>query len=135
MQSWKILAKAVAASKYAPRLRRLCVLAANRWRTTFADIKALLGLVLPNSASAHRPWRANQANTTHSQALSSSAAGWRTCDVDAESQDFDPPEAASLAEHRQRALAFEEVFPPHDFGPWPEGFSTSREQLYSDDGR
>ena len=35
----------------------------------------------------------------------------------------------------QRVLAMDEVFPPHDFGPWPEGFSTSREQLYGDEGR
>ena len=42
---------------------------------------------------------------------------------------------APSGERGQRALAMDEVFPPHDFGPWPEGFSTSREQLYGDEGR
>ena len=42
---------------------------------------------------------------------------------------------APSGEHRQRVLAMDEVFPSHDFGPWPEGFSTSREQLYGDEGR
>jgi hypothetical protein len=26
-------------------------------------------------------------------------------------------------------------WPVHDLGPWPEGFTASREQLYGDDGR
>ena len=27
------------------------------------------------------------------------------------------------------------VFSSHDVGPWPEGFTASREQIYGDDGR
>jgi hypothetical protein len=30
---------------------------------------------------------------------------------------------------------FTEGWPAHDVGPWPEGFTASREQLYGDDGR
>ena len=30
---------------------------------------------------------------------------------------------APSGERGQRVLAMDEVFPPHDFGPWPEGFS------------
>jgi hypothetical protein len=26
-------------------------------------------------------------------------------------------------------------FPSHDVGPWPEGFTASREEIYGDDGR
>ena len=26
-------------------------------------------------------------------------------------------------------------FPTYDLGPWPEGFTVSREQIYDDDGR
>lgn len=26
-------------------------------------------------------------------------------------------------------------FPSHDVGPWPEGFSVRREEIYGDDGR
>jgi hypothetical protein len=27
------------------------------------------------------------------------------------------------------------TFPAHDVGPWPEGFTARREQIYGDDGR
>lgn len=27
------------------------------------------------------------------------------------------------------------LWPPHDFGPWPEGFTVSREEIYDEDGR
>lgn len=30
---------------------------------------------------------------------------------------------------------FTEGWPAYDVGPWPEGFTASREQLYDDDGR
>jgi hypothetical protein len=26
-------------------------------------------------------------------------------------------------------------FPSHDLGPWPEGFTVRREEIYGDDGR
>ena len=32
-------------------------------------------------------------------------------------------------------LPMDELFPPHDFGAWPDGFVASREQIYGDDGR
>ncbi|MDE2662517.1 MAG: hypothetical protein OXI39_05875 [Gemmatimonadota bacterium] len=34
-----------------------------------------------------------------------------------------------------RRFTVDDIFTPHDFGPWPEGFRCSREELYSDDGR
>lgn len=27
------------------------------------------------------------------------------------------------------------LWPPHNFGPWPDGFTVSREQIYDEDGR
>ena len=27
------------------------------------------------------------------------------------------------------------LWPPHDFGPWPEGFTVGRDQIYDEDGR
>lgn len=35
----------------------------------------------------------------------------------------------------QPALSIEELFPPHDFGSVPSGFTASREQIYGDQGR
>ena len=32
-------------------------------------------------------------------------------------------------------FSIEEILPPHDPGPWPEGFMVSREQIYDDMGR
>ena len=29
----------------------------------------------------------------------------------------------------------DELFTPHDFGAWPDGFVASREQIYGSDGR
>ena len=49
--------------------------------------------------------------------------------------DFERLEAAPSGVREQRVLAMDEIFPPHEFGPWPEGFSLSREQLYGDEGR
>ncbi|MCY3599460.1 MAG: hypothetical protein OXN85_05785 [Gemmatimonadetes bacterium] len=34
-----------------------------------------------------------------------------------------------------RRFTVDDIFTPHDFGPWPEGFRCSREELYGDDGR
>lgn len=32
-------------------------------------------------------------------------------------------------------VSIDEIFTPHDFGAWPEGFRCSREELYGHDGR
>ena len=109
----------------------------HRWCATFADIEALLGFALPDSARNHRQWWANQPNGGHSRALAWQAAGWRTSAVNlpAELLVFERLETAPSTERGQRVFTIGEVFSPHDFGPWPEGFSMSREQLYGDEGR
>ena len=138
MQSRESLAREVAGrGKYAPLFRHLCALEVHRWRATFADVEALLGFALPNSARVHRPWWANETNGGHSHALAWQAAGWRTSAVDmlAESLVFERLDAAPAVARGARVLAIDEIFPPHDFGPWPEGLSMRREQLYGDEGR
>ena len=44
-------------------------------------------------------------------------------------------DAALPSEGAAEALSMRELFPPHDFGVWPDGFVASREQIYGDDGR
>ena len=129
--------RVAARGKYAPLFRHLCALEAHRWRTTFADIESILGFALPNSARIHRQWWANQTSGGHSHALAWQAAGWRTSAVDlqAEALVFERLENTASAGSGQRALSIEEIFPPHDFGTWPNGFSASREQIYGEDGR
>ena len=34
-----------------------------------------------------------------------------------------------------RRFSIREILPPHDPGPWPEGFTVSREQIYDGIGR
>ena len=46
-----------------------------------------------------------------------------------------PESTAPSVERGRPALTIDEIFPPHDFGAWPEGFAMGREQLYGDEGR
>ncbi len=36
---------------------------------------------------------------------------------------------------RRSTIDFDEAFPRHDPGPWPKGFTLSREEIYGDMGR
>ena len=59
-------------------------------------------------------------------------AGWKTrsVDLDAETLVFE------LDPARERAprvpMSIDELIPVRDIGPWPEGFTVSREQIYED---
>lgn len=141
MDRQRLVRDAAARGKYAPLYRFLCARAAPTWRATFAEIEAILGFGLPDSARLHRPWWSNQRKGGgHSHALAWQGAGWRTraVDLDGETLVFerlsDAPEPAE-APRRRRRFSIAEILPPHDPGPWPEGFTASREQLYDDRGR
>ena len=133
---------AAARGKYASLYRHL--LSARRepeWRTTFGEIEAILGFRLPDSARLYRPWWSNSKHGSgHSHALAWQAAGWRTREVDIEAETLvfargeGAPESAGPPVRRRR-FSIREILPPHDPGPWPEGFTVSREQIYDDMGR
>ena len=57
-------------------------------------------------------------------------------DIEAETLVFARGEASSRRPERPRGGDFpsREILPPHDPGPWPEGFTVSREQIYDDLG-
>ncbi len=133
----QLMRQVAARGKYAPLFRHLIATDARQWRVTFREVEAVLGFSLPNSARVHRPWWSNQANGGHSHALAWCAAGWRTSAVDlmAEALVFERVDDAAASKDGQQPLSIEEIFPPHDFGAWPEGFSASREQIYGEDGR
>ena len=138
----QLVRDAAARGKYAPLYRHL--LSARRepeWRTTFGEIEAILGFRLPDSARLYRPWWSNsESGSGHSHALAWQAAGWRTRAVDIEAETLvfargeRAPGSAGPPVRRQR-FSIREILPPHDPGPWPEGFTVSREQLYDDMGR
>ena len=57
-------------------------------------------------------------------------------DLAAEALVFERIEDATFSnDSTAQALSIRELFPPHDFGAWPEGFAASREQIYGDHGR
>jgi hypothetical protein len=46
---------------------------------------------------------------------------------------YDAP--LTLPEQKPKAARKPLVLPVHDCGPWPEGFTMRREEIYGDDGR
>ncbi len=136
-----LLRNAAARGKYAPLFRHLSRLDSREWRTSFAELERILGFTLPDSARIHRPWWANQkSGAGHSHALAWQAAGWKTraVDLQAETLAFDRADGASRTTPpppQPRDMALDALWPVHDPGPWPEGMSLRRENLYGDDGR
>lgn len=72
-------------SKYDPLRKYLAAGTANPWRATFADVEAVLGFPLPQSAYAYPAWWSNDA-TGHSHARAWLDAGWKTEAVDLQGQ-------------------------------------------------
>ena len=101
------------------------------WRASFSNIESILGFKLPASAHKHSAWWSNERNGgRHSQAVAWSAAGWETAEVDMEAETllFRPKKRPRVL----TASNLDEVWPPRDFGPWPEGLSLRREDMYED---
>lgn len=138
----RLVREAAARGKYAPLYRHLLAMSGPDWRTSFAEVEAVLGFRLPDSARLHRPWWANSAKGNgHSHALAWQAAGWKTgrIDLDAETLVFAREEGDSADRPptalRKRKFNLDRDFPAVDLGPWPEGFTVSREEIYDDMGR
>ena len=111
------------------------------WRTTFGEIEAILGYRPPDSARPHRPlWSSSKVGTVHSYSPVRQAAAWPTREADIEAETWVFAYSAGTRERvgnvdRKRAFNLDRDFPPWDPGPWPEGFTVSREQIYDDMGR
>lgn len=75
--------RAAKRGKYAPLHEHLLKLNKLEWHASFAELEAILGFQLPDSAHIHRPWWANQGESGgHSHALAWQMAGWKTTKVD-----------------------------------------------------
>ena len=111
------------------------------WRTTFGEREAILGYRPPDSARPHRPlWSSPKVDTGHSYPIAQQAAGWlaRETGVEAEAPVFAYSAGTRMRPRksdREREFNLDRDFPPWDPGPWPEGFTVSREQIYDDMGR
>jgi hypothetical protein len=113
--------------KYRKLYEYLCGLAESEWSASFAEIEAIIGFKLPPEAHKYQPWWLDS-GFGHVRAWL--AAGWKTAevDIDAETARFwrkDSPAA------RRRTL--DEIWPARSVGPWPEGLSLRREDLYRDE--
>ncbi|MCY3830879.1 MAG: hypothetical protein OXF89_17280 [Rhodospirillaceae bacterium] len=139
----RLVREAAARGKYAPLYRHLLSMAGPDWRASFAEVEAVLGFRLPDSARLHRPWWANSAKGNgHSHALAWQAAGWKTGEIDLDAEtllfardDGDAPERPAEAAHKKKKFDIDEVLPVIRGGSWPPGFTVSREQIYDEFGR
>ena len=111
------------------------------WRTTFDETEAIPGYRLPDSARQRRHlWSTSKVDADHSDSLVQKITGWYTSEggIEAETPAF-AYSAATLERpgkaDRKHAFNLDRDFPPWDPGPWPEGFTVSREQIYDDMGR
>ena len=109
------------------------------WRVSFGELEAILGFPLPASARLHRPWWSNETKGGgHSHALAWQAAGWKTREVDLVGETLvfvRARQAEPAGTERGGGRSIGEILPVYDPGPWPAGFTASREQLYDDYGR
>ena len=116
--------------KYQRLYTHLFSLTTQEWRTSFDEIESIIGFQLPASARLHRPWWSNQTGGNgHSQALSWSAAGWETAEVDMDAETLLLRRKPTEAVHR---APLDEAWPVHSAGAWPEGLSLRRADIYDE---
>lgn len=139
------LREVVERGKCAPLYRYLRARSGRQWRVSFADVEAVLGFALPESARLRRSWWSNRRSSRrYAHSLAWQLAGWRTAAVDLEHESlvFERGETISgeALPHRSgdrasgNAIDLDHVFPPHNPGDWPAGLSLRREDLYHDRG-
>ena len=131
---------AAARDKYSSLHRHLLsVRPEPEWRTTFGELEAILSYRLPVSARLRRPlWSNSRIDIGHS--LAQQAARWRLREAGIEAETTvsvfrEMSLGPTAAPARQRRFSIREILPPHDSGPWPKGYTVSREQIYDDMGR
>ena len=131
---------AAARDKYSSLHRHLLsVRPEPEWRTTFGEFEAAFSYRLPVSARLRRPlWSNLRIDIGHS--LARQAARRRLQEVGTEAQTTvsvfqEASPSPTVTPARQQGFSIREILPPHDPGPWPEGFTVSREQIYDDMGR
>ena len=108
---------------------------------TLGALETILGYRLPDSARLSRPlWSSSRVGADLGYSLARQAAGWRAREAGIEAETtvstcWEISPVSTGASVRQRRFSIREILPPHDPGPWPEGFTVSREQVYDDMGR
>ncbi len=131
---------AAARDKYSSLHRHLLsVRPEPEWRTTFGELEAVLSYRLPVSTRPRRPlWSNSRIDIGYS--LARQVARRRLQDVGTEAETTvsvfqETLLGPTVAPARQQGFSIRKILPPHDPGPWPRGFTVSREQIYDDMGR
>ena len=117
--------------EYKKLYTHLCGLQVKEWETTFGEIESIIGFRLPEWARRDRGWWANK-RLVKGLPITSLwiEAGWKTDDVNMETETLvfvklngpeDIPE-----------FNLEDILPPINLGPWPEGLVLTRDIAYTD---
>ena len=112
--------------EYRKLYEHLCELTESEWCATFSQVEAIVGFKLPRWAREYSPW---WYDSGFDQVRACLAAGWKVAKVDIEAETVLFWRKDSPA-FRNRGL--DEVWPARSLGPWPEGLSLRREDLYDE---
>lgn len=112
--------------EYRKLYKYLCDMKESEWSATFSEIETIIGFKLPPSAHEYLPW---WSDSGYGHVRAWLAAGWKTAavDMDAETALFLRKDSPAF---RRRTL--DEIWPARSFGPWPEGLSLRREDMYDE---
>ena len=117
--------------EYKKLYTHLCGLQVKEWKTTFGEIESIIGFRLPEWARRDRGWWANK-RPVNGLLITPLwiEAGWKTAEVDMGSETLvfvklNGPEDIPK-------FNLDEIWPPIDVGPWPEGLVLTRDIAYTD---
>ena len=118
-------------NEYKKLYTHLCGLQVKEWETTFGEIESIIGFRLPEWARRDRGWWANK-RPVNGLLITPLwiEAGWKTAEVDMGSETLvfvklNGPEDIPK-------FNLDEIWPPIDVGPWPEGLVLTRDIAYTD---
>ena len=122
----KLYLEQALSGKYRKLYEYLCGLNETEWSPTFGEIEAIIGFKLAPEAREYRAW---WSDSGYGHVRTWLAAGWKTAevDMDAETALFWRKDSPAFC---RRTL--DEIWPARSFGPWPEGLSLRREDLYDE---
>ena len=133
--------EAAARDRYSSLYRHLLAVRPEpEWLTSFGEFEAILGYRLSDSAMLRRPlWASSRVALDHRHPPARQVTEWRTREADIEAETTasvyrEVAPGSTGASARKRRFSIREILPPHEPGPWPDGFTVSREQIYDDMG-
>ena len=140
----QLVAHAASRNKYSSLHRHLLsVRPEPAWRTTFGETEVIVGYRLLDPMRSPRPlWFNSKVGVNRSNSLPGRVVGLPVREVAGKGgtpvlafpRDTDTPKRSARATQK-RPFDLDKDFPPWDPGPWPDGFTVSREEIYDETGR